>query len=243
MYRWFGVVPHGLDVLFPFILFGYFRSFFLAIFWERFRGLSLWDLVGDVCMNPSWFFSLWFPSQICEQRGSILGVFGALGLEVFLVDFFDSSRFSKFWWTKSWLWSAHEVFLLSAKSCTNPWSDSGVREFGSWIWGSWPTGPIHPRAAQPDRSDRCSSPVWPVQRLCGFCLRWTCRWVRCCPVLLLFRVWVSLELGRPVWWIWGFLASTGLTSELHRPDRCSGLLWKFPGFASRDRSDRWCSPA
>jgi hypothetical protein len=29
-------------------------------------------MVGDVCLNPSWFFSLWFPSQICEQRGSIL---------------------------------------------------------------------------------------------------------------------------------------------------------------------------
>jgi hypothetical protein len=29
--------------------------------------------VGDICMNPSWSFSLWFPSQIHEQRGSILG--------------------------------------------------------------------------------------------------------------------------------------------------------------------------
>jgi hypothetical protein len=35
-----------------------------------------------------------------------------------------------------------------------------------------------------------------------------------------------------------FLAWTGLTSELHQPDRCRGLLWKFSSFASRDRSDR-----
>jgi hypothetical protein len=67
-------------------------------------------------------------------------------------------------------------------------------------------------------------------------------------VLPLFRVWFSLELGRSVWWIWDFLAWTGLTGELHHPDRCSGLLWKFLDFASRDgltgaahRPD-WCSP-
>jgi hypothetical protein len=34
MYKRFGVVPQGLDVLFPFILFGDFRSLFLAIFLE-----------------------------------------------------------------------------------------------------------------------------------------------------------------------------------------------------------------
>jgi hypothetical protein len=40
---------------------------------ERFRDLYLGDLVGDVCMNPSWFFSLSFPFQIREQWGLILG--------------------------------------------------------------------------------------------------------------------------------------------------------------------------
>jgi hypothetical protein len=56
---------------------------------------------------------------------------------------------------------------------------------------------------------------------------------------LLSRVAVvsSLELGRSVWWIWDFLAWTGLTDELQRPDRCRGLLWKFSNFASRDRSN------
>jgi hypothetical protein len=39
-------------------LLGVFQSLFLAIFLRWFRDLSLWDLVGDVYMNPSWFFSL-----------------------------------------------------------------------------------------------------------------------------------------------------------------------------------------
>jgi hypothetical protein len=87
IYRWFSVVPQGLDVLFTFVLFGDFRSLFLVIFLDRFHGLSLWDLVGNVCMNSSWFFSLWFLSQIREQRGSILGVFGVLRLAEFLAGF------------------------------------------------------------------------------------------------------------------------------------------------------------
>jgi hypothetical protein len=37
-----------------FSLFGDFRSLFLAILLRGFE-TSLWDLVGDVCMNPSWF--------------------------------------------------------------------------------------------------------------------------------------------------------------------------------------------
>jgi hypothetical protein len=52
------VVPQGLDVLFSFILFGDFRSLLLAIFLERFRGLSLWDLVGGCMYEP---FVVLFP--------------------------------------------------------------------------------------------------------------------------------------------------------------------------------------
>jgi hypothetical protein len=43
-------------------------------------------------------------------------------------------------------------------------------------------------------------------------------------VLLLFRVWSVLELGRFVWWIWDFLAWIGLIGELHRHDRFRGTL-------------------
>jgi hypothetical protein len=41
-----------------FFLFGDFRSLFLAIFLERFRGRFLGDLLGYVCLKPSWFISL-----------------------------------------------------------------------------------------------------------------------------------------------------------------------------------------
>jgi hypothetical protein len=52
------VVPQGLVVLFPFVLGGDFRSHLLVNFFVRFWDLALRDLVGDVCVNPSWFFSL-----------------------------------------------------------------------------------------------------------------------------------------------------------------------------------------
>jgi hypothetical protein len=49
------------------------------------------------------------------------GVFGVIGLEEFLAGY-------EFWWTITWLWSAHEVLLLSPKSCSDPWSELGDRE-------------------------------------------------------------------------------------------------------------------
>jgi hypothetical protein len=44
-------------VLFPFVLGGDFRSPLLVVFLVCFD-LALGDLVEDVCVNPSWFFSL-----------------------------------------------------------------------------------------------------------------------------------------------------------------------------------------
>jgi hypothetical protein len=58
MYRRFGVVREGLSVSLPFLLFGDFWSPFLVIFLWWFRGPSIWELLGDVFLNPSWFFSL-----------------------------------------------------------------------------------------------------------------------------------------------------------------------------------------
>jgi hypothetical protein len=46
-----------LVVLFSFVLGGDFRSPLLVVFLVGFRDLSLGDLVGDVCVNPLWFFS------------------------------------------------------------------------------------------------------------------------------------------------------------------------------------------
>jgi hypothetical protein len=60
-------------VLFPFVLFGDFRSLFLAIFLKRFGGRSLEDLLGDVCMNPSWFFSFDSPPKSVRKGARFWG--------------------------------------------------------------------------------------------------------------------------------------------------------------------------
>jgi hypothetical protein len=56
MYRLFGVFPQGMVVLFPVVLGGYVWSPLLVDFLVCFRDLALGDLVGDVCVNSSWFF-------------------------------------------------------------------------------------------------------------------------------------------------------------------------------------------
>jgi hypothetical protein len=66
------MVPHGFVVLFSVVLGGDFRSPLLVIFLVCFRDLVLGDLMGQIRVNPSWFFCLWFPSQIRKLRGSIL---------------------------------------------------------------------------------------------------------------------------------------------------------------------------
>jgi hypothetical protein len=93
MYRWFGVVPQGLIVLFPVVLGGDFRSPLLVVFSVCFRNLALGDLMGGIHVNPSWFFCLWFPPNPWI-KGLDFGVFGVLGLEEFLVVFL---RFLLIW--------------------------------------------------------------------------------------------------------------------------------------------------
>jgi hypothetical protein len=138
MYRWFGVVPHGLDVSFVFVLFGDFRSPFLAIFLEWFRRLSLWDLVVDVCLNPSWFFSIWFASQIREKRGSVLGFLGSrvrgiLG-RISLIPL-DLASFG----------GRNLGYGVPMRCSYYPESlvqiCGAIREIGSWIWMSCVTEP------------------------------------------------------------------------------------------------------
>jgi hypothetical protein len=52
------MVPQGLDVFSLVVLGGDFRSplsmISLGCFWD----LSLGDLMGEICGNPSWFFGL-----------------------------------------------------------------------------------------------------------------------------------------------------------------------------------------
>jgi hypothetical protein len=52
------VVPQGFVVLFPVVLGGDFRSSLLVVFSVCFRDLSLGDLIGEICGNPSRFFCL-----------------------------------------------------------------------------------------------------------------------------------------------------------------------------------------
>jgi hypothetical protein len=61
-----------------------------------------------------------------------------------------------------------------------------IREIGSWIWGSWPAGAVHPELPRLDRSDWC---LWPVYATCGFCLGWTAWLVRLWVVVLLVSSW------------------------------------------------------
>jgi hypothetical protein len=58
MYRWFGVVPQGFVVLFSVVLGGDFQSPLFVIFSGCFRDHVLGDLMGEIRVNPSWFFFL-----------------------------------------------------------------------------------------------------------------------------------------------------------------------------------------
>jgi hypothetical protein len=240
MYRWFGVVSQCLDVLFPFVLFGDFRSLLLEIFLERFRSISLWDLVGVYAWTLHGSFLFDSPLKFVSKGARFWGfrcsrVRGVLG-GIFL----DSSWFSKFWWTKSWLWGTQEVLLLSPKSCTNPWSNSGDRKLDL---GELTRGCCSSQELRSHRSDRCLSPVWPVQTPVEFCSGehlGEFAVVLCCYYFVFGSVWSLVGMfGRfGVCWlelVWP-VSYTGLTGV-------GAFLWKFLGFTSRDRSDRWCSPA
>jgi hypothetical protein len=52
------MVPQGLVVLFPVVVGGDFRSPLLVVFSVRFRDLALGHLMGEIRVNPSWFFCL-----------------------------------------------------------------------------------------------------------------------------------------------------------------------------------------
>jgi hypothetical protein len=98
-----------------------------------------------------------------------------------------------------------------------------------------------------------------------FLLGWTSGWVCCCPVLGLFRVWVSLEVAWPVWWFGAFWlwpvwpvcctgltfveplsgshqvspGGTGLSGGAHRSDRCWSVDSRF-GVPLRSWVGRLC---
>jgi hypothetical protein len=127
------VVPQGLDVLFPFILCGDFRSSLLVDFLECFRDLSLGDLVGDVCVNPSWFFPFDSPPKSVSKGARfwgfrcfrVRGAFGGISsISLDLASF-----------------GGHKLgYGLPMRCSYYPQSlaqiREAIREIGSWIWGS-----------------------------------------------------------------------------------------------------------
>jgi hypothetical protein len=48
--------PQGFVVLFPVVLGGDFQSPLLVVFSVCFQDLALGDLMGEIHVNPSWFF-------------------------------------------------------------------------------------------------------------------------------------------------------------------------------------------
>jgi hypothetical protein len=58
MYRQFGVVPEGSVVLFPVVFGDDFWSPLLVVFSVCFWELALGDLMGEIRVNPLWFFCL-----------------------------------------------------------------------------------------------------------------------------------------------------------------------------------------
>jgi hypothetical protein len=136
------------------------HSFFLVIFgalswrfsWRDFEDVSLkicWGCMHEPFVvlfpliplpNP-WEKGLDFWGFRCARVWCVLGGNPSIPL--------DSTSF---WWTITWLWSAHEVFLLSPKSCSNLWSESGDRELDL---EELTRGCCKSRAAQ-------AWPVWPV---------------------------------------------------------------------------------
>jgi hypothetical protein len=93
LYRRFGVVPQGFVVLFPIVLGGDFRCPLLVVFSVCFRDLALgiwWGKFVSTLRGSFAFDSLPNP----RVKGLDFGVFGVLGLEVFLSGFL---RFLLIW--------------------------------------------------------------------------------------------------------------------------------------------------
>jgi hypothetical protein len=237
MYRWFGVVSQGFVVLFRFGFCGDFRSPLLVNFLECFRDLSLgiwwgmyvWTLHGSFPFDSppkSMSKGARFWGFRCSRVRGALGGISSINLDL------ASFGGHKLGYGVSVRCSYYSQSLVQIRRA--------IREIRSWIWRSWPPGCCSSWRAQ-------VTPVWPVPLTsltgvdpCWVLLGWTFGWVRCCPVLLLFRVWVVLELGRPVWCYGAFWLGPVWPVCYTELTGVRAVLWKSPGFTSRDR---WCSPA
>jgi hypothetical protein len=116
---------------------------------------------GGVCMLERFvvIFPL-IPLPNPWAKGLNLGVFIGLGFVVFLAEIL---RFLLI----QWVLVDHNLAMKCSWGVPNipslVWIGGAIREIGSWIWGSWPAGAVHPELPRHDRSDRCKP-------LVGFCL-------------------------------------------------------------------------
>jgi hypothetical protein len=101
MYRWFGVVSQGLFMFLPFFLFGDFWSFFLDYPWRGFESVSFRDSCWMSRMRTLCLFA-WWPWSNKPSETALIWVFSVVSMGRCSWGLtFDSSWFSKFWWTKS----------------------------------------------------------------------------------------------------------------------------------------------
>jgi hypothetical protein len=131
-----------------------FESFLLGIWW----GMYAWTLRGSFPFNsPTKSVSkwAWFWGFLCSRVRDILGGISSIPL--------DLASFG----------GPHLGYGVPMRCSYYPQSlaqiRGAIREIGSWIWGSWPVGAVHPESSghtgptgASHRSDRCLSPVWPV---------------------------------------------------------------------------------
>jgi hypothetical protein len=159
MCRWFGVVRQGLDVLFTFILFGDFRSPFLAFSWSDFWtfllriwwGMYAWTLHGSFpfdSLPKSVSKGARFWGFRCSRVRGVLGGISSISLDL------ASFGGQKIGYRVPMRCSYYPQSLVQIRLA--------IREIGSWIWGICPAGAVHPDDLRSHRSDRYLSPVWPV---------------------------------------------------------------------------------
>jgi hypothetical protein len=175
----------------------------LSVFLGVFSGPCSWGFDGANLWEP--FVVLWdvIPLPNPWVKGLGFGVFRVLGLELFLVWFLRFLLFGQVLVGLNLAMDSSWGVPIIPKVLFKSVEWFGTSKFG---FGELTHGCCSFRAAQ-------ATPVWPVlltgltgATLSEFLLGWTSGWVCCCPVLGLFRVWVSLEVGRPVWWFGGFQA-------------------------------------
>jgi hypothetical protein len=228
-----------LGCIVPVRSFWWFSERFLAISSGRFWGRFLWRMHEPFVV----LFPL-IPHPNPWEKGLDFGVFVVLGFLAFLAEILRFLLIQRFWWTITWLWSSHEVFLLSPKSCSDPWSESGDPELD---FVELTRGCCSSRAAQ-------AWPVWPVLviGLTGVCLFWDLPRLSCLTrvslglvgagqflaslevfclalwrVLLPYRLYFRgvpvpepREVTKALWNICcAAVVATGLTGSIHQSDR------------------------